>query len=54
MCSGEEVLPVQDVDEWYEHDTLTGNVLLKQASVNVINRNNRSVAGAESTTASLH
>jgi hypothetical protein len=32
-CAGEEVLPVQDVDEWYEHDTLTGNVLLKQASV---------------------
>jgi hypothetical protein len=29
----EDVLPVQDVDEWYEHDPLTGNVRLQQASV---------------------
>lgn len=29
----EDVLPVQDVDEWFEHDPLTGNVCLQQASV---------------------
>jgi hypothetical protein len=27
----EDPLPVEDVDEWYEHDESTGNVRLKQA-----------------------
>ncbi|KAG1819694.1 uncharacterized protein BJ212DRAFT_1298132 [Suillus subaureus] len=29
----EDVLPVQDIDEWFEHDPLTGNVCIQQASV---------------------
>ncbi|KAG1846163.1 hypothetical protein C8R48DRAFT_543144, partial [Suillus tomentosus] len=29
----EDDLPVEDFDEWYEHDESTGNVRLKQASV---------------------
>jgi len=32
-CADEEALPIQDVDEWYEHDTSTGSIHLEQASV---------------------
>lgn len=29
----EDPLPIEDIDEWYEHDESTGDVRLKQASV---------------------